>query len=108
MGRRCSQNGVSSVQMSVDLLKTSQKARHCARTDGNVGSNLHVPVAQFAWNDLQALFGLRVLDPQQIRRQLFAETTMDFTDAAARQSPPAEAVTVNPLLDSDMRLCFKL
>src|SRR6266446_931396 len=97
--RCCStKNGICSVQVSVDFLETPQKAWHCAGADGDMGADLHVSSTQFARDNFYTFFRLRIFHPQQVLRQKFAETAMDFTDAVTGDRAPSQAAAVNPFL----------
>jgi hypothetical protein len=61
-------------------------------------------MAQFTGDDLNAVLGLRVLDPQQILGQLLATTPVNLANSVRGDGAAFEAAVVNPPLDRDMCL----
>ncbi len=67
-----------------------------------------IAVTQFAGDDFYLLLGCRVLDPQQIVGQQFAEAPMNLADGVRGDGAAFEAAVVDPVLDRDVRLGFEL
>ena len=64
--------------------------------------------AQLAGRHLDLLFGGRVFDPEQVFRQQFTESAMDFADGVRCENAACESAAVDPFLDFDMRPSFQL
>jgi hypothetical protein len=65
MRRSRGQNGIRLAQTTVRFLKTLQESRHCARTDGDMASDFHIPLTQLAGNNADAFFAFEVFRPKQ-------------------------------------------
>jgi hypothetical protein len=93
----------------VNLLESSQKAGQGSGTDSDVPANLNVPCPQIAWYDAVAFFGDWVLYPEKVFRQQLAKAPvnlLNFFDA--RCFSAFQAAFIDPPLDMDVRLGFKL
>ena len=95
-------------EVAINLFEARQEARHSAWADGKVKTDFDIAAAEFAGSDPQALFGRRIFDPQEIVRQLFAKTAMDFANAIAGEDASRQAAGVDPSLNLDMRLGLAL
>ena len=95
-------------QCAVDVFKTSKKTRDSSRTDRDVASNLHVPVAQFARHDSTLFAAIRVVDFQEFRRQQLAEPPVDLDDPLCADRTSRQPPAVNPSLHRYVRLGLKL
>ena len=106
---RRAEDGLCLAEVRVDFLEALEEARHCRGADGNVLADRDVAMAQLAGNDLNPFLGRRVLDPEEVFRERFAEATMDFPwmDSAVR-ARPLESSAVNPFLDGDVSFGFEL
>src|ERR1700687_6427155 len=109
MMRRCGrEDSLGLAEAAVDFFKPAQEARYGTGADGDVLADRTVAVAQFAGDHPVPLFGRRVLDPQEIGGQVFAETAMDLADGIGGDGAAFEAAVIDPLLDGDVRSCFEL
>jgi len=72
---------VDLAEAAVYLGEPGKEARQRAGTDRDVLADLHVSPAQFARNDAHPLAGVRVVDPEQVFRQLLAEPLMKVDNA---------------------------
>jgi hypothetical protein len=73
-----------------------------------VRADRNVAVTQLAGEHLDFLLGRRVFDPQQIGRQVLAEAAVNLADGIGGDGSALETAVVDPLLDGDVRFCFKL
>src|SRR6266436_10425756 len=92
---RRTQNRVRPIQVAVDFLKTFQETRQRSRADGDMVTDLYISPTQFAGHYLYTYFRVRVLHPQQIFGQFFAEALMNFTDTLACDRAPFQTAAVN-------------
>jgi hypothetical protein len=68
---------VDRAEAAVYLAEPSKEARQRPGTDRDVLADLHVSPAQLARHDARPLAGIRVVDPEQVFRQVPAEPPMD-------------------------------
>src|SRR5882724_12377807 len=86
----CAEYCVRTVQVTVHLPEAIEETRNGARADGNVHANHDISVAQLARNNANALFRLRVFDPQQIVGQAFTKAPMHLANAIDGRRPAAK------------------
>jgi hypothetical protein len=94
--------------VAVDVSEAFEETRDGSGTDGDMLSDLNIAVADCAGVDADALAGDGVFNPKKILRERLGEPAVHFADSFGRCGASAEASLVDPLLDRDVRLCFKL
>ena len=69
--------------------------------DRNVGTDLHIALAQFAWNQRNTILGSGIFDPEHFVGKQFAKPRMGFANAVNGERASRQAAFVDPLLDGD-------
>lgn len=67
-----------------------------------MSSDFNVATAQRAGYDPDSLLGRRIVDPQEIVRQVFAKASMHLADAITRHGASFEPAVIDPALHLDM------
>ena len=105
-GRR--QDSLRPAQTAIDVLEALQKTGHGTGTDGNVRPDLHIAPAQLTGNDRDVLIRVQVAHHEERCRQQLTEAPVNLADGLSRDRAPTDATTIDPALDGDMGLGFKL
>jgi len=96
------EDGVGPAEIAVDFSETLEESRHCAGTDGEKAADFHVARAQLAGDDCDALFGVRVLDEQQVAGEEFVKAPVCFADRFGGDGAVVEGTFIDPALDGNV------
>jgi len=105
-GRR--DNRFCRAQTTVGARKMVKKTGKRAGADRYVSPDLDVLPAQCSRNHPHPFASLLIVDEEQLVREKFAKTSMDFAECIAADGAAAQAAGVYPLLNGDMRPGFAL
>src|SRR5690348_11926106 len=94
--------------MTIDILEPGQKARHGAGTYRDVSPHDYVSMPKTARHHDDLLASVRFAYGQEILREQFSETFVDFTQSGDTHRPARESAAINPTLHFDMCLRFEL
>ena len=108
MGGRSCQNRVGLAQVRVGAFEPGQESRDRARADGNMPANLYVPRTDLPRNDPDLLTSLGIGQPEQATGHSIAEPPVDLTQARRRQGKTVDSPVIDPGLNGNVRLGFKL
>ena len=102
MGRRRTENRIRLAEAGECVFEMGEEARHCARADRNVLTDLGVVLAQRAGYHFEPFASVGIFGPQQSVRQQRAKAQVDLLDAGHGNRPARQAAAVDPLLDGNM------
>jgi hypothetical protein len=73
MRRRGGEDRIGLAKIAIDTLEAFQETGHRAGADGKMPPDLDITAAQFAGDDAEPLFGVRVFHEQQFLREQLTE-----------------------------------
>lgn len=74
-------NGLGLAHIPVNLPEALQKALQGTGADGEVASDYYITPTQFTGNQTNLFLRRRILDPEQVFRQRFAEAPVNLANA---------------------------